>query len=102
MPEAPLRKSKSGLVVDGEGWFVVNARESRWKDEGRSGRIALSRASGGFRTLGSTSACSSRARYGASVVRETTQFAVAYAKVYAALPRSRFVKYRDGWHRETG
>src|SRR5881398_2072448 len=29
--------SKNGLVVDGEGWFVVNARESRWKDEGPLG-----------------------------------------------------------------
>ena len=37
MPEAPLRKSKTGLVTDGEGWFVVNARESRWGDEGSLG-----------------------------------------------------------------
>ena len=37
-PEAPIRMSKNGLVVDGEGWFVVNARESRWKDEGTLGR----------------------------------------------------------------
>jgi len=29
--------SKNGLVVDGEGWFVVNARESRWRDEGPLG-----------------------------------------------------------------
>src|SRR5215208_3835475 len=29
--------SKNGLVVDGEGWFVINARESRWKDEGPLG-----------------------------------------------------------------
>jgi uncharacterized cupin superfamily protein len=29
--------SKNGLVVDGEGWFIVNARESRWKDEGPFG-----------------------------------------------------------------
>ncbi len=36
-PEAPLRTSKNGLVVDGEGWFVVNARESRWRDEGAFG-----------------------------------------------------------------
>jgi hypothetical protein len=34
MPEAPVRMSKNGLVVDDEGWFVMNARESRWKDEG--------------------------------------------------------------------
>ncbi len=37
MPEAPVRMSKNGLVVDGEGWFVVNARQSRWKDEGPLG-----------------------------------------------------------------
>jgi uncharacterized cupin superfamily protein len=37
MSEAPLRMSKNGLVVDGEGWFVVNARDSRWKEEGPLG-----------------------------------------------------------------
>ena len=37
MPEAPVRMSRNGLVVDGEGWFVVNARASRWKDEGPLG-----------------------------------------------------------------
>lgn len=36
-PEAPLRLSKNGLVVDGEGWFVINARESRWRNEGPLG-----------------------------------------------------------------
>ena len=34
--------------------------------------------------------CKTAARYGASVVRETTDPAVAYAKVWAKLPRSRF------------
>jgi uncharacterized cupin superfamily protein len=29
--------SKNGLVVDGEGWFVVNACESRWRDQGPLG-----------------------------------------------------------------
>ena len=29
--------SKNGLVVDGDGWFVVNARESRWRNEGPLG-----------------------------------------------------------------
>ncbi len=29
--------SKNGLVVDGEGWFVVNAGESRWRDMGPLG-----------------------------------------------------------------
>ena len=29
--------STNGLVTDGEGWFVVNARESRWREEGPLG-----------------------------------------------------------------
>src|SRR4051794_26987657 len=37
VPKAPMRMSKNGLVVDGEGWFVVNARRSRWKEEGPLG-----------------------------------------------------------------
>lgn len=32
MPEAPLRETKHGLVADVEGWFVVNAREARWRE----------------------------------------------------------------------
>jgi uncharacterized cupin superfamily protein len=35
--EAPLRMTKNGLVADVNGWFVVNARESRWRDGGRLG-----------------------------------------------------------------
>ena len=35
--EAPLRMSKNGLVADVRGWFVVNARESRWRDAGPLG-----------------------------------------------------------------
>jgi uncharacterized cupin superfamily protein len=179
MPEAPVRLSKNGLVVDGEGWFVVNARDSRWKEEGPLGRycsfegkrrfphfgINISVLEPGERmgmyhreqgqeaflvlagecTLivegterqlvawdffycapetehiivagGGQSAivlavgargrgvgggvvytvCKAAARHGASVVRETTEPAVAYAKAWAALPRSRFVKYRSGW-----
>src|SRR5256885_1013829 len=30
IPEAPLEQTDSGLVPQGEGWFVVNAREARW------------------------------------------------------------------------
>ena len=29
-PEARLAETAKGLVPDGEGWFVVNAREARW------------------------------------------------------------------------
>ena len=30
VPEAELRKTEVGLVVDSEGWFVVNARDVSW------------------------------------------------------------------------
>ena len=178
MPEAPVRMSRNGLVVDGEGWFVVNARESRWKHEGplgsyctfegkrrfphfginisvlepgdRIGMYHREKAQETFLVLagectlivegwerrlvawdffycapetehiivaaGEQSAvvvaagargrgvagglvytvCEAAARYGASVVRETADPAVAYAKVWTKLPRSRFVKYRRG------
>jgi uncharacterized cupin superfamily protein len=38
VPEAGLRETKYGLVTDGEGWFVVNAREARWREWERLGR----------------------------------------------------------------
>jgi uncharacterized cupin superfamily protein len=37
VPEAPLRETKYGLAPDGDGWFVVNARESRWREWGPLG-----------------------------------------------------------------
>ncbi len=37
MPEAPFRETKHGLVHDQEGWFVLNACESRWRDYGPMG-----------------------------------------------------------------
>jgi len=52
MPEAPLRMSKNGLVVDGDGWFVVNARESRWKDEGPLGSYCTFEGKKRFPQLG--------------------------------------------------
>jgi len=35
--EAPLRATKYGLVPEGEGWFALNARETRWRDYGPLG-----------------------------------------------------------------
>ncbi len=36
VPEAPLRQTEAGLVPAGEGWFILNAREARWRHrEGR-------------------------------------------------------------------
>jgi uncharacterized cupin superfamily protein len=31
VPEAPLEATEHGLVPNGEGWFVLNAREARWR-----------------------------------------------------------------------
>jgi uncharacterized cupin superfamily protein len=37
VPEAPLERTDDGLAPAGDGWFVVNAREARWRHvEGRS------------------------------------------------------------------
>jgi uncharacterized cupin superfamily protein len=38
IPEARLVPSKAGLVPEGEGWFVVNARKARWKGSDGAGR----------------------------------------------------------------
>jgi uncharacterized cupin superfamily protein len=35
--EAPLRGTDAGLVPEGEGWFVLNARQARWSDDGPLG-----------------------------------------------------------------
>ena len=37
IPEAPFRETRFGLCPDGEGWFVLNARDSRWRDYGPMG-----------------------------------------------------------------
>lgn len=177
-PEAPLRMSKTGLVTDNEGWFVVNARESRWREEGSLGSYCTfegkrrfpqlgininvlepgevmamyhrENAQEGFLVLagecllivedeerplrqwdfvhcpaGTNHAivgtgdgdavvlavgargrgigggivypvCELAARHGASVDHETSNPAEAYAKAHAALPRSKWVKYRRG------
>ena len=31
VPEAPLEHTEAGLVPRGKGWFVLNAREARWR-----------------------------------------------------------------------
>jgi uncharacterized cupin superfamily protein len=51
-PEAPLRMTRNGLVADVDGWFVVNARESRWRDEGPLGVYCTFEGKRRFRQLG--------------------------------------------------
>jgi uncharacterized cupin superfamily protein len=36
-PETPLESTKFGLRPGGVGWFVMNARDSRWRDTGTLG-----------------------------------------------------------------
>jgi uncharacterized cupin superfamily protein len=40
VPEAKLKQTESGLVPEGEGWFVVNAREARWFEHAAFGRYS--------------------------------------------------------------
>jgi len=51
-PEVPLRETKYGLVADGKGWFVINARESRWRDAGHFGLFCNFEGKRRFRQLG--------------------------------------------------
>src|SRR3954469_95100 len=50
--EAPLRATKFGLVADVDGWFVLNARESRWRDYGPLGASCDFEGKRPFRQLG--------------------------------------------------
>ena len=52
VPEAPLRTTKFGLVADVEGWFVLNARDSRWRDYGMQGGACNFEGKRPFRQLG--------------------------------------------------
>jgi uncharacterized cupin superfamily protein len=37
--EARFEQTKHGLVPEGDGWFVLNARDARWYDRGRRGAV---------------------------------------------------------------
>ena len=39
VPEAPLDETGHGLLPAGEGWFVVNAREARWRHADGRGAV---------------------------------------------------------------
>ena len=40
VPEAPLEQTENGAVPVGPGWFVLNARDARWRE--RPGRRSVS------------------------------------------------------------
>ncbi len=50
--EIPLRSTRYGLVADGDGWFVINARDSRWRDYGPLGAACNFEGKRPFKQLG--------------------------------------------------
>ena len=38
VPEAPPQDTDLGRVAAGDGWFVLNAREARWRDRPQRGK----------------------------------------------------------------
>ena len=52
IPEAPHRTTKYGLAPDGEGWFVVNAQDARWRDYGPLGKGCNFEGKRPFKQLG--------------------------------------------------
>ena len=52
VPEAPFRSTKYGLVADVDGWFILNAGESRWRDYGPLGVSCNFEGKRPFRQLG--------------------------------------------------
>ena len=41
VPEAPLEDTGEGRVPVGEGWFVLNAKDARWRDDGPLGKLTF-------------------------------------------------------------
>ena len=78
VPEAPPLETEDGLVAVGGGWFVLNARDSRWNS--RPGRQSVSTAE-------------EVARWHGASVKEVQDADIAYADVLDSEPS----RYRDGW-----
>jgi uncharacterized cupin superfamily protein len=51
-PEGASRETRFGLVVDEPGWFVLNARDSRWRDYGALGKSCDFEGKRPFKQLG--------------------------------------------------
>ena len=50
--QAPLEQTETGLVPKGEGWFVVNAKESRWFESDKFGSGTVFEGEPEFEQLG--------------------------------------------------
>jgi uncharacterized cupin superfamily protein len=52
VPEAPLEQTDDGLVANGEGWFVINARDARWMHSDEMGSAVTFEGDPKFSELG--------------------------------------------------
>jgi uncharacterized cupin superfamily protein len=52
VPEAKLKETELGLVPEGEGWFVVNARDVPWRHAEGRGAVCLLEGDVDFKQLG--------------------------------------------------
>ena len=52
VPEAPLESTDTGIVPAGEGWFVVNARDHRWRHSDGRGAVCVFGEDPGFEQVG--------------------------------------------------
>jgi uncharacterized cupin superfamily protein len=50
--EAKLAQTESGLVPEGDGWFVVNARETRWRHAPGRSALCIFEGDAGFPQVG--------------------------------------------------
>jgi uncharacterized cupin superfamily protein len=51
-PESKLESTEHGLVPEGDGWFVLNAREARWRPAQGRGAYCSFEGEPGFSQLG--------------------------------------------------
>jgi uncharacterized cupin superfamily protein len=52
IPEAPTESTDTGVVPGGEGWFVVNARDARWRASEGRGAVCVFGDDPGFEQVG--------------------------------------------------
>lgn len=52
VPEAPLERTEHGLAPGGEGWFVLSAREARWRERPGRGVVCSFEAEPPFPQVG--------------------------------------------------
>jgi uncharacterized cupin superfamily protein len=52
VPEAPLESTEHGLVPKGDGWFVLNARNARWRPAPGRGAYGIFEGEPEFSQLG--------------------------------------------------